>query len=95
MLGAKLKSVDDTAARQVKGVKDVITLGGFKPPTHNFFQLGGNSLVVSQLILEMERTLGCRIPARTVFRQATIAGIADAITALSPQEPPASTPSAE
>ena len=45
VLGGKLKSVDDTAAKQMKGVIDVVQLDGFKPPTHMFFQLGGVAVI--------------------------------------------------
>lgn len=55
----------------------------------NFFDLGGNSLSVSELILEMEKTMGHRIPARMVFRHATIAGIADVIESLEAGSDPA------
>lgn len=40
VLGAKLKSFDDTAAKQVKGVVRTATIDAFKPP-HNFQALGG------------------------------------------------------
>ena len=40
VLGAKLKSFDDAAAKQVKGVVRTATIDAFKPP-HNFQALGG------------------------------------------------------
>ena len=40
VLGAKLKSFDDAAANQVKGVVRTATIDAFKPP-HNFQALGG------------------------------------------------------
>jgi len=54
VLGAKLKSVDDAAARQVPGVKDVIVLEGFKPPTHGFFQLGGVAVLAGNTWTAMQ-----------------------------------------
>ncbi len=54
VLGAKLKSVDDSAARQVKGVIDVVTLEGFKPPTHMFFQLGGVAVIADNTWTAMQ-----------------------------------------
>ena len=38
----------------------------------NFFQLGGNSLLVMQMLTQVERSLGWRIPAATVFDNPTI-----------------------
>lgn len=40
VLGAKLRSFDDAAAKEVKGVVRTATIEGFKPP-HNFQALGG------------------------------------------------------
>jgi isoquinoline 1-oxidoreductase beta subunit len=54
VLGAKLRSVDDTAARQVKGVLDVVTIEGFKPPTHGFFQLGGVAVIADNTWTAMQ-----------------------------------------
>jgi len=54
VLGAKLRSVDDSAARQVKGVVDVVTIEGFKPPTHGFFQLGGVAVLADNTWTAMQ-----------------------------------------
>ena len=54
VLGATLRSVDDSAARQVKGVQDVVRIEGFKPPTHGFFQLGGVAVIADNTWTAMQ-----------------------------------------
>ena len=44
VLGGKLKSVDDSAARNVKGVQQIVTLPHAKPP-YKFQPLGGVAVV--------------------------------------------------
>ncbi|MBX3280138.1 MAG: xanthine dehydrogenase family protein molybdopterin-binding subunit [Acidobacteria bacterium] len=44
VLGGKLKSYDDSAARKVRGVSQVVTLEGFTPP-HLFKALGGVAVI--------------------------------------------------
>ncbi len=54
VLGAKLRSVDDSEARKVKGVLDVVQIEGFKPPTHLFFQLGGVAVIANNTWTAMQ-----------------------------------------
>ena len=54
VLGGKVKSVDDSGARAVKGVVDVVQLEGFKPPTHGFFQLGGVAVIADNTWTAMQ-----------------------------------------
>jgi isoquinoline 1-oxidoreductase beta subunit len=44
VLGGKVNSVDDSAARQVTGVSDVVSIPAFKPP-HGFQPLGGVAVI--------------------------------------------------
>lgn len=44
VLGGTVKSVDDSAARQVRGVQQTVALLTFKPP-HEFQQLGGVAVI--------------------------------------------------
>ena len=51
--GGTFKSVDDSAARQVKGVQDVVILEGFKPP-HGFQALGGVAVIADSTYAAMQ-----------------------------------------
>lgn len=42
--GGKLKSFDDAAAKQIKGVQQTVVIDAFKPP-HNFQALGGVAVI--------------------------------------------------
>jgi len=53
VLGAAAKSVDDSAALGVKGVKQSVTLAGFKPPIM-FQQLGGVAVLADSTWAAME-----------------------------------------
>lgn len=48
---------------------------------HNFFEIGGNSLVASQLIMRIRGLFGVKLPMRVLFETPTIAGMAQAIEA--------------
>ena len=48
---------------------------------HNFFEIGGNSLVASQLINQVRGTFGVKLPMRVIFEAPTIAGMAEMIDA--------------
>ncbi|MCR5979500.1 amino acid adenylation domain-containing protein [Gordonia jinghuaiqii] len=43
---------------------------------HDFFDLGGNSLLATQIVGALEQITGRRIPVREVFDHSTVAGIA-------------------
>ena len=45
----------------------------------NFFDLGGHSLLAAQLISEVEKVVGCKIPLSALFRGSTIESLADVI----------------
>ena len=51
--GGKLKSFDDTAAKQVKGVEGTVVLEGFKPP-HGFQALGGVAVIANSTWAAMQ-----------------------------------------
>ncbi len=44
-----------------------------------FFAVGGNSLVAVQLIAQVRKELGVRLPMRSIFENPTVAGIATLI----------------
>ena len=48
---------------------------------HNFFDVGGNSLVASQLINRIRGEFGVKLPMRVLFESPTIAGMAEMIEA--------------
>jgi len=45
----------------------------------NFFDLGGHSLLAAQLISEIEKAVGRKIPVSVLFRSSTVASLAKAI----------------
>ncbi|MGW4531412.1 non-ribosomal peptide synthase/polyketide synthase [Nocardia sp. NPDC004340] len=47
----------------------------------DFFSLGGNSLIATQLVARLGKAAGVRIPLRAVFEDATVAGLAAKIRA--------------
>lgn len=48
---------------------------------HNFFELGGNSLVAAQLIARIRTLMGIKLPMRTIFQSPTVAGMAASLEA--------------
>jgi len=51
--GGVLKSFDDAAAKQVKGVEGTVVIEGFKPP-HNFQALGGVAVIANSTWAAMQ-----------------------------------------
>jgi acyl carrier protein len=45
----------------------------------NFFELGGHSLLVLQVMARIRREFGVELEVRTMFEEATIAGLASAV----------------
>ncbi|TMC17581.1 MAG: hypothetical protein E6J34_18425 [Chloroflexi bacterium] len=45
----------------------------------NFFALGGHSLLVAQLMVQLEAAFGVKVPLRSLFEAATIVQLADVI----------------
>ncbi len=48
----------------------------------DFFELGGNSLVATQLVARLGAALDTQVPVRVVFEDSTVAGVAGAVTPL-------------
>jgi thioesterase domain-containing protein/acyl carrier protein len=45
----------------------------------NFFDLGGHSLLAAQLVSEIEKITGCKLPLSALFRSSTIESLAEVI----------------
>ena len=48
----------------------------------NFFELDGNSLVAVQLIAQVRKAVGVRLPMRSLFDSPTVAGMAEQVAGL-------------
>jgi phthiocerol/phenolphthiocerol synthesis type-I polyketide synthase E len=57
----------------------------------DFFALGGNSLVAVQLIAQVRKAVGAKLPMRSLFDSPTVAGMAGAIERLRTEAPAADT----
>ncbi len=53
----------------------------------NFFALGGHSLLAIAVAHQLEKILGCEIPARELFAEPTLAGFAERVRVARPPEP--------
>ncbi|MCX2182267.1 amino acid adenylation domain-containing protein [Streptomyces sp. SKN60] len=60
--------------------------------TDNFFQVGGHSLLALQLLAEITRKLGSRLPISVLFESGTVEGLARAIRAQDGWQPTAIVP---
>lgn len=55
----------------------------------HFFQVGGHSLGALQVVRDLGAALGRRIPVRTLFRNPTVHGLAEALAADAAEGSPA------
>jgi amino acid adenylation domain-containing protein len=53
----------------------------------NFFELGGHSLLAAEVAAQAREALGTPVPLRLLFASPTIAGLAEALKSLSPDDP--------
>ena len=60
VLGGKVKSVDNSAALKVKGVKQTIPIDPFTPP-HAFQPLGGVAVIADNTLVGVQRTHALKI----------------------------------
>jgi amino acid adenylation domain-containing protein len=61
-------------------------------PTHDFFSLGGNSLLALRLFAQVRRRMECDLPLATLFAGATVRRMADAVLEQRRAAPPPSPP---
>jgi amino acid adenylation domain-containing protein len=68
---------NDSIERQLVDIWEALL--GTRPigVNHNFFDLGGHSMLLARLLFQMERTFGKRLSMATVFQKPTIAELAD------------------
>ncbi len=75
--GARVATEDLIAStwRELLGVESI-------GPDDDFYELGGNSLLATQVVSKLRRALAIELPVRVLFEQTTVAGLARHIDAL-------------
>jgi len=65
--------------RTLAGVWSIVLDVEHIRPSDDFFTLGGNSLVAVQLIAQVRKAVGVKLPMRSLFETSTLAGMAEQI----------------
>lgn len=83
VVGADSRSERDLTQTEVaiKAIWDELLDTSVDDPNLGFFEAGGHSLLISDVLARMAQTLGTRLSYRQFFEKATIAGLATAVQA--------------